>query len=125
MVTEQLVANETTLRRIREACVEATGVPDYAGPVPVSKLSGFCVHVAQTVVDIFGGVIVRGRFNGLPHWWNRLPDGREVDLTSCQFGGDGLRPVAKGRRARAGGDGRPEVAAFSFCVRAALGLVEG
>lgn len=27
-----------------------------------------------------------------------MSDGKEVDLTSCQFGGDGFTPLKKGRK---------------------------
>lgn len=44
---------------------------------------------------------MKGKVNGVPHMWNRLDGGIEVDLTSDQFGGDGYLPVeeAKGREA--------------------------
>jgi hypothetical protein len=47
-----------------------------------------------------GGDIVTGRVKGVQHYWNRLPDGKEVDLTSCQFGGDGYTPFKKGRKVK-------------------------
>ena len=50
------------------------------------------------VQALLGGDIVTGRIKGEPHYWNRLPDGKEVDLTSCQFGGDGFKPFKKGRK---------------------------
>lgn len=44
--------------------------------------------------------IVTGKIKGITHYWNRLPDGKEVDFTSCQFGGDGFTPLKKGRKVR-------------------------
>lgn len=39
---------------------------------------------------------MKGSVNGMDRYWNRLGDGQEVDLTSCQFGGDGFTPLAIG-----------------------------
>lgn len=54
-------------------------------------LYGHCTVISLLVQDFFGGELVRGpakvpgyknlRF----HYWNRLPDGREVDLSRDQF----------------------------------------
>ena len=63
-----------------------------------SPLDGHCSAVTFSVRGICGGDIVTGRINKIQHYWNRLPDGEEVDLTSCQFGGDGLKPLKKGRK---------------------------
>lgn len=51
---------------------------------------GHCDITALVVNDLFGGALVvgevhlRGEQQGF-HWWNRLPDGSEVDLTRSQF----------------------------------------
>lgn len=63
-----------------------------------SPLTGHCVAAALMVQACFGGVLVTGKVNDCPHYWNRLPDGREVDLTSCQFGGDGFNAMTRGRK---------------------------
>jgi hypothetical protein len=84
-----------------------------------SPLRGHCTAVATTIKGMFGGDIVRGRVNGESHYWNRLPDGTEVDLTSCQFGGDGLTPFKKGRKAPV-----PKRVNPRFLVFAALVLEE-
>jgi hypothetical protein len=75
------------LERLREACLECSD----------GDLSGFCGAVACMIQGCFGGRIIAGRVKGYRHYWNRLPCGIEVDLTSCQFGGDGFTPMAKGR----------------------------
>lgn len=40
---------------------------------------------ALVVQDVFGGALLRGTVGGVSHYWNRLPDGEEVDLTRAQF----------------------------------------
>jgi len=65
-----------------------------------SPLDGHCGAVSCMVQGVFGGDIVTGRVKGVTHYWNRLDDGSEVDLTSCQFGGDGYTPLKKGRKVK-------------------------
>lgn len=68
-------------------------------PLPgVSPLAGMCSTVAVLVQGMFGGDVLSGKVQGVMHYWNRLPGGFEADLTSCQFGGDGMTPLAKGRK---------------------------
>ncbi|MHB8147170.1 MAG: YunG family protein, partial [Vulcanimicrobiaceae bacterium] len=80
------------LALLREACIlVATGI-DPDRPTP---LTGWCVEVAMTVRAVFGGSLLVsdvGR-DGNMHYWNRFPDGTECDLTSDQFGGDGIHPI--------------------------------
>jgi len=64
----------------------------------LSPLDGHCAIVSYLVYKLLGGELIKGKVNGEPHYWNRLPDGSEVDLTSCQFGGDGFTPLVKGRK---------------------------
>jgi len=52
---------------------------------------GQCITTVLVVHDMFGGSLVRAEVHvdGAHvdyHWWNRLPDGSEVDLTRDQFG---------------------------------------
>lgn len=56
---------------------------------------GQCYVTALIVQDFFGGDLLRFKEYPLErsHYWNLLPDGCEVDLTSDQFGGDGFSPV--------------------------------
>jgi hypothetical protein len=45
------------------------------------------------IQDVFGGKVFRGSVDNEEHYWNELPDGTEIDLTSDQFdGGDKLYP---------------------------------
>jgi hypothetical protein len=41
---------------------------------------------ALVVQDLFGGLLLRGTVDGVSHYWNRLDDGSEIDLTVEQFG---------------------------------------
>jgi len=82
-----------------------------------SPLQGHCGAVASMIHGMFGGEIVTGRVNDEPHYWNRLPDGSEVDLTSCQFGGDGFTPLRKGRKVK-----KRELVSPRFLIFAAMVL---
>ncbi|MGG2352445.1 hypothetical protein ACE4Z7_24935, partial [Salmonella enterica] len=62
-----------------------------------SPLTGHCGAASYVVQALFGGEILSGSVDGERHLWNRIPGFRDIDLTSCQFGGDGLTPVAAGR----------------------------
>ncbi len=57
---------------------------------PGNPSRGQCGVTALVVNDLFGGELVLGEvFSGGSkvgyHWWNVLPDGREIDLTADQF----------------------------------------
>lgn len=84
------------------AALERTAALDtaYEPSAYPGGLAGHCGVVALIIHDAIGGQILSARVNGTPHLWNRLPEelgGTEIDLTSCQFGGDGVHPVAQGR----------------------------
>jgi len=64
----------------------------------VSPLIEHCGCVAYAVRELFGGHILTGKVHGETHFWNQLPDGTEVDLSSDQYGGDGVTPVGRGRK---------------------------
>ncbi|MBP7770436.1 MAG: hypothetical protein KA066_00815 [Candidatus Pacebacteria bacterium] len=56
---------------------------------------GHCAIVALAAQDVFGGRILRSSLEGSKdysymksHYWNKLPDGDEVDFTESQFQGD-------------------------------------
>lgn len=91
------------LKRLRKiflkiACAEFSCYPDgYDSKEKLSPLDGHCAVVSHLIWKLFGGNIVTGRINGIQHYWNRLPDDKEIDLTSCQFGGNGFDPFKKGR----------------------------
>jgi len=45
-----------------------------------------CAVTALVVQDLFGGDLLRCEMtNGDSHYWNRLSDGMEIDLTESQF----------------------------------------
>jgi hypothetical protein len=46
---------------------------------------GQCAITALVVQDHFGGELLRGQMREGSHYWNRLPDGTDVDLTLQQF----------------------------------------
>ena len=54
---------------------------------PENPLYGHCTIVSLLAQDIYGGELLRVK---LPprdwHWWNRLPNGKEVDFTREQYG---------------------------------------
>ncbi len=80
-----------------EAAVRASWARDTCDPVDADDWSaanparGQCGTTALTVNDLLGGDLlvaevfrVDGSRQGV-HWWNRLPDGTEIDLTREQF----------------------------------------
>lgn len=46
---------------------------------------GQCAVTALVIQDRCGGDLLRAEVAGVSHYWNRLPDGSEVDLTRMQF----------------------------------------
>lgn len=97
---------EPQLKRLRKiflkiARAEFSCYPDgYDSKEKLSPLDGHCAVVSHLIWKLYGGDIVTGRIDGVPHYWNRLPDNKEIDLTSCQFGGDGFAPLKKGRKVK-------------------------
>lgn len=90
---------DSLLHALRLACVDVARELD---PTRTPPLRGWCVAVALMVRAVGGGTLVAGIVvndagESEPHYWNRLADGREVDLTSDQYGGDGTTPVAAGQ----------------------------
>lgn len=53
---------------------------------PENPALGQCAVTALVIQDLLGGVLVRGKINGVSHYWNWLPSGDKVDMTICQFG---------------------------------------
>jgi hypothetical protein len=71
----------------RETCDEV----DLADWRPQNPARGQCGVTALVLHDLLGGdlllaevLLPDGSRQGV-HWWNRLPDGREIDLTREQF----------------------------------------
>jgi len=65
---------------------------------------GQCAITALVVQDFSGGELLRASFKDVKgfefagsHYWNRLPNGEEVDLTRCQFPKDIAIPVGEPR----------------------------
>lgn len=52
---------------------------------PSNPAWGQCAVTALIIQDNFGGELLRCQINGISHYWNRLPDGTEVDFTKEQF----------------------------------------
>ena len=46
---------------------------------------GQCAVTAAIVQEFLGGILLSGEINGIEHYWNLLPGGRELDLTKRQF----------------------------------------
>lgn len=93
------VTKTVTLENLRKkllniACAETSCNPNAYRKKKVK--SPLYLHCLLQVV--YGGDIVSGKVKGVNHYWNRLPDGKEIDLTSCQFNGDGFTPLSKGRK---------------------------
>lgn len=65
-------------------CRETSADPE--GWRPENPSWGQCAITALAVQAMCGGDLLRSTVGGVSHYWNRLPDGREVDLTFQQFG---------------------------------------
>ena len=71
-------------KSLRAAWTPGTAYPgDATRWTPNQPEVGQCAVTALVVNDFFGGEIVGD--TALHHYWNRLPDGREVDVTKGQF----------------------------------------
>lgn len=64
-------------------CRETSADPTHWDPW--NPAWGQCAVTALVVQDRFGGDLLRATVAGTSHYWNRLPDGTEVDLTRHQF----------------------------------------
>ena len=58
---------------------------DPDGWSPANPAFGQCAVTALIVQEAFGGELLRGAYADGSHYWNRLPQGIEVDLTAEQF----------------------------------------
>jgi hypothetical protein len=68
----------------RSWCVETSTSPDEW--TQANPALGQCAVTALAIQDELGGELLRSTVSGVSHYWNRLPGGREVDLTFEQFG---------------------------------------
>ena len=71
--------------RIISTCWNRRTSYDPVGWSNRNRAWGQCAVTALIVQDLFGGVVLRGFVNGIEHYWNRLPNDEEVDLTRKQF----------------------------------------
>ena len=119
-------ATDAALRTLRAAMVKAARADTAFSPAKWKRakdpLTGHCHAVAHVVRDRFGGELVKGTVKGQAHAWNRLPGGREVDLSGSQYGGDGLHPLAKGEVTSWPKTVNPRFARFATRVDAQLAL---
>ncbi|KAA1395775.1 YunG family protein [Aeromicrobium ginsengisoli] len=90
---------EAVILALRESWGPDTCAPeDVADWTPDNPARGQCATTALVLHDFFGGSLVTGEVFVDPstgsgamervdfHWWNRLPDGEQVDITLEQFG---------------------------------------
>jgi hypothetical protein len=56
---------------------------------------GQCYVTARAVNRVFGWEVLHlsSKKEDINHYWNRMPNGREVDFTSDQFEGDGIHTI--------------------------------
>lgn len=89
-------------------------------PAGWCPLTGHCFVASQIVRERYGGTLMTGTVTrmGRPevHYWNRLPDGTEVDLTGSQYGGDGLTPVTAGVPSPLTGVRNPRLKRFRYAL---------
>ena len=77
----------------RAWCRQTTYIADFDPKIPST---GQCYVTALCVQDILGGELVQGSADGVNHFWNKI-NGKEFDLTSDQFGGDGIHRLKRAR----------------------------
>jgi hypothetical protein len=77
----------------RAWCRQTTYVADFDPKIPSR---GQCYVTALCVQDILDGEVVQGKVDGINHFWNNIR-GEEFDLTSDQFGGDGIHRVKRAK----------------------------
>lgn len=91
-ITSQIISPESfekilPLITSKETSLDATGWKED------NPLWGHCAVVSLIGQDLFGGDLLRASLANVPgfehmrsHYWNRLPDGSEIDFTKPQFG---------------------------------------
>ena len=115
---------DAALRTLRAAMVKAAQADTAYDPAKWKRakdpLTGHCYAAAHLVQDRFGGELVKGTVRGQAHAWNRLPGGREVDLTGSQYGGDGMHPLVQAEGVAASRSTNPRFGRFAERVDAYL-----
>ena len=71
---------------------------------------GQCAITSLIIQDFFDGKILETVIGGVSHYWNKLPNGKEVDLTKTQFKKEIKIPKGKFR-------GRNYILSFPDTVR--------
>lgn len=82
---------EDFLNTLRSVAMKDTSV-DPEDWVENNPLWGHCAAVSVLAQDIYGGELIRGSLAKSPkyahlrsHYWNRMPNGEEVDFTAEQY----------------------------------------
>lgn len=82
-IADSVIIPAVTVQSIRDSwSKETTAYSGWSSELPEA---GQCAVTALLVQDIFGGVLMRAVVNGESHYWNKLDDGTEIDLTRAQF----------------------------------------
>lgn len=75
-----------TLPAVLQECWSRETSYDPEKWTPENPTHGQCAITALVIQDLLGGDLLRAKVNGAEHYWNRLPDSSEFDLTRDQFG---------------------------------------
>lgn len=90
MRKSEQITNSPSISRLTSAIRAAWSAETSASPswTPEQPSLGQCAVSALVVQDFLGGELIRASLEAegqTSHYWNRLPDGREIDLTRDQF----------------------------------------
>jgi hypothetical protein len=83
-----IAARDRELESLAETLERAWSRQTSADPehwTPENPAWGQCAITALVIQDEFGGELLRATVEDMSHYWNRLPDGAEMDLTRHQF----------------------------------------
>jgi hypothetical protein len=84
---DQIAATVALIEKIAPAWSKETSATPESWR-PGNPAAGQCAVTALVVQDIAGGELLRCVVDGhVSHYFNRLPDGTEIDLTRSQFKG--------------------------------------
>jgi hypothetical protein len=78
---------ETVLREIFKTCwcLDTCSPDKLAAWSAANPAAGQADATVMVIRDLLGGEIVETQVNGFPHYYNRLKDGSDIDLTSSQY----------------------------------------
>lgn len=96
------------LEKILKQCWSRETSTSPEGWTPENPAWGQCAVTALVVQDLFGGELMRASLEKVPgfefmrsHYWNKLPNGRRLDLSKTQFPTYAYRDIPRGEaRAR-------------------------